>query len=249
MKSYIFADNFTLKREESGCYSAFDLSVATGILTGSLFQGKTNEGHAMMSGVDGMSWIIPHTLTNESAETLTSQYNCPCYSPMLDEQFARALMRSYPMIVNPIVIANGVLVGQWRVESNGLANGVSVTSALTHNLPELFVTQAENMLEAIILNGLMQAGVGSSAYMYFQDDMESYDLVYISQQTAEVVKREPFFWAYCVRVEELDKYAVIGAPKEDISLALEKAKLELVIQVSEYKRDSDQLLEDGKTFR
>jgi len=244
MKSYILADNFTLEREDNGNYSVLDLNIATGILTGSLFQGKTDDGHAMMSSPDGNSWVIPHTLTSESIEELAAEYDCACYFPMRHEAFSRALMRKYPMLITPLSSVNGVLVGQWRVESNGLANGASITAALASTLPEFFATQAENMQEAIILNGLMQAGIGRHAYMYFQDDMESYDLVYISPQTAKAIEQDTFFWAYCVRVEELDKYSVIGTPKEEELLVAEKAKLELVVQVAEYKRNISQLPED-----
>lgn len=248
MNSYILADNFALEREESGNYTAFELNIATGILTGSLFQGKTDDGHAMMTAPDGTSWIIPHTLTDDCIEELAAQYDCACYYPLRHELFSRNLMLKYPMIINPITAINGVLVGQWRVESNGIANGVSVISALSHTLPEFIATQSADMQEAIIQNGLLQAGIGRYAYMYFQDDMYSYDLVYISTQTAKTIKQDTFFWAYCVRVEELDKYAVIGAPKFEESLAAEKAKLELVAQVAEYMRDGAPLPEVNESI-
>ena len=238
MNSYILADNFTLEREESGNYPALELNIATGILTGSLFQGKTDDGHAMMSAPDGTSWIIPHTLTDECIEELAAQYDCACYFPMRNELFSRNLMLKYPMIINPITAMNGVLVGQWRVESNGISNGIAVTSALAHTLPEFIATQSADMQEAIIQNGLLQAGIGRYAYMYFQDDMDTYDLVYISSETARAVAKDSMFWAYCVRVESLDKYAVVGAPEHEESLAAEQAKLKLVAQVAEYKRES-----------
>ncbi len=101
------------------------------------------------------------------------------------------------------------------------------------------------MAEAIVHNGLMQAGIGRIAYLYFQQEMEKYNLVFISPQTAEIIKQEPSFWAYCVRVQELDQYAVIGAPEEEKLLAVEKAKLELVVQVAEHKRENVPELDDS----
>ncbi|PHM51604.1 hypothetical protein [Xenorhabdus hominickii] len=139
---------------------------------------------------------------------------------MTNELFTHVIMRQYPMTIDPIVTANGALVGQWRVSSNGASTGIPVTTAFQHKLPEFCVTQSENMSEAIVHNGLMQAGIGRTAYLYFQHDMAIYDVVFISTQTAEVIKQEPAFWAYCVRVAELDQYAVIGVPDEEKLLAV-----------------------------
>ncbi|CDH26767.1 hypothetical protein ACR71G_02190 [Xenorhabdus bovienii] len=147
--------------------------------------------------------------------------------------------------IDPVVTVNGTLVGQWRVASNGASTGINVITAFLHKLPEFCVTQSENMAEAIVHNGLMQAGIGRIAYLYFQQEMEKYNLVFISPQTAEIIKQEPSFWAYCVRVQELDQYAVIGAPEEEKLLAVEKAKLELVVQVAEHKRENVPELDDS----
>ncbi|PHM51607.1 hypothetical protein [Xenorhabdus hominickii] len=187
-----------------------------------------------MKAPNGLGWII----TLERIEDLEKQYNSPCYSPMTNELFTRFIMREYPVTIDPIVAVNGTLVGQWRVASNGASAGINVTTAFQHKLPEFCVTQSESMTEAIVHNGLMQAGIGRMAYLYFQHDMDSYDVVFISPQIAEVIKQEPAFWAYCVRVAELDQYAVIGVPQEAELLAVENAKLVLVAQVAEYKRDS-----------
>ncbi|MDC9590741.1 hypothetical protein PSI23_15970 [Xenorhabdus sp. XENO-10] len=143
------------------------------------------------------------------------------------------------MTIDPIVTINGTLIGQWRVTSNGASTGINVTTAFKQKLPESCVTQSDSIKEAIVHNGLMQAGIGRIAYMYFQNDLVTYDLVFISPQTAGVVKKDPSLWSYCVRVEELDKYAVIGAPEEEKSLAAEQAMLKLVAQVAEYKRDRE----------
>ncbi|MDE9499932.1 hypothetical protein KKJ22_19590, partial [Xenorhabdus bovienii] len=51
-------------------------------------------------------------------------------------------------------------------------------------------------------------------------------------------KQELSFWAYCVRVKELDQYAVIGVPEEEKLLSVENAKLELVVQVAKYNREN-----------
>ncbi|MCC8379094.1 hypothetical protein [Xenorhabdus sp. PB30.3] len=238
MTGYILADNFTLNRSEAGHYATFDLNIATALLAGSTLEGMTDEGDAIMKAPNGLDWIIVKEQDWEREKALMQQYSCPCYNPMNNELFTRVIMRQYPMTIDPIVTANGALVGQWRVSSNGASTGIPVTTAFQHKLPEFCVTQSENMSEAIVHNGLMQAGIGRMAYLYFQHDMDSYDVVFISPQIADVIKQEPAFWAYCVRAAELDQYAVIGVPDEQKRLAVEKAKLMLVAQVAEYKRDS-----------
>ncbi|MDC9615502.1 hypothetical protein PSI19_16820 [Xenorhabdus khoisanae] len=249
MTGYILADNFTLNRSEEGTYSAFDLNIATALLAGSKLEGMTNEGDAMMKAPNGLSWIIAknHDLARE--KELAKQYNCSCYNPMTHELFTRFIMREYPMIIDPVVTVNGNLVGQWRVASNGASTGINVTTAFQHKLPEFCVTQSESMTEAIVHNGLMQAGIGRNAYLYFQQDMETYDVVFISPQTAEAIKQDSSFWAYCVRVAELDQYAVIGVPEEDELLAVENAKLMLVVQLAEYKNESAPELDDGENYK
>ncbi|MDE9571125.1 hypothetical protein [Xenorhabdus bovienii] len=238
MTGYILADNFTLNRSTEGTYSAFDLNIATALLAGSELESMTTEGDAMMKSPNGLNWIIAKIPDFEREKELVKQYNRPCYNPMNNELFIRFIMREYPVTIDPVVTVNGTLVGQWRVASNGASTGINVITAFLHKLPEFCVTQSENMAEAIVHNGLMQAGIGRTAYLYFEQDMEKYNLVFISPQTAEIIKQEPSFWAYCVRVKELDQYAVIGAPEEEKLLAVEKAKLELVVQVAKYKRES-----------
>ncbi|MBD2780842.1 hypothetical protein [Xenorhabdus szentirmaii] len=239
MTGYILADNFTLNCSDEGTYSAFDLNIATALLSGSKLDSITSEGDAMMRAPNGLSWMIAKHHDVEREKALSEQYNCPCYNPITHELFTRFIMREYPVTIDPIVTVNGTLVGQWRVASNGASTGINVTTAFQHKLPEFCVTQSDSITEAIIHNGLMQAGIDRNAYVYFQNDMETYDVVFISPQTASVIKQEPAFWAYCIRVAELDQYAVIGVPEEQEQLAVDKAKLALVAQLAEYKRERD----------
>lgn len=229
---YVISDYYTLYQESAGNYSDFDLAITVGILTGSELKEITTTGDALMLSPLGDLWCIASPNQESEIDFLQEKYGCSCYDPLNNNEFARSIMRRYPVIITPIISIGGKLSGQWRVESNSIPS-VSINA---YTLPELVCTQSESMLNAIITNGLIQSGISKHAYFYFQHDLCTCELVYVSDAAINTLKSSPDFWTYCIPAPELDKYSVVSPSAEERTAAIDSARLKLVAKVAEYTR-------------
>lgn len=206
---YVISDNYSLNVRNDWTISYMDLNIIVAILAGSSFI-KMKGNAALMSQPNGEVWFIPDAAMLEEERNAIDMKS---YVPSVDQMFLQTIMAKYPMVINPVVSRNGYLLGWWRCDSmTRLSSALSdddFRSGILSGINEPVFNEGASFHSVICQNALMQAGFKKKAVFIFDDVSTNPKLLFLSDNSIEVLKRNQLMNALMVLSPELDKYALI----------------------------------------
>jgi len=246
MTKYIISKSTTIELNEKNEIRTEDIDIT--LLASLGFEPENVEGVTVWLNKNDRFWLLnEQNLPNDDAErekaiaAINQMTNAQPLSPALDLSFSQVLMRQIPMNVTGEAFVSGSLTGQWRAETITLHNPYDVNA---HGIlagkmqPMSFAHPSLSVAVAILF--LQALGVGQRAYVYIPDRAESQpQLLYVTAQNEKGLKDlVPEICLY--RMENLDKYAVIGLDQDMVQDACEKAQLQRTILLAKAKTNAPQ---------
>lgn len=240
-KEYIINDKFTLAATEQGSYREFDLSVAVAIVMGWQLVEVNEMGDALLEKNERRIFVIGAPVRDEQdIKAKEKEYDAFWFTPLASMPIAQEIMATCPMILHPVISKHGALVCEWMAESNTIygAGNIKMVGLLSGR-NSWNTTASTNPCQAITINALKMHGVESQAVFNFPGNAESAQLVFVTNEVANYIRSDARLSATCVFAPELDKFAIVGAPKRDYAFELKNAQLAWEIQINRYAHETN----------
>lgn len=214
---YSINENLSITVNDKGQASKNDVACLLAVIAGLRHDPETSTGAAnIFVGEDSTRYWVPKTVAPGAEPDFSDFASMMQLAPHNNPAFCQALMRKLGLVVSPVLMEHGHLVGAWKVEHVAYYGATNFKEhGWQHGTNEPVQEVSSNLFEAICRAALRVAGVGRRAYL-FSPEENSPDamLIYLSDWVRDWIIHNTSDSDRLKAIPPLDSYAICGISED-----------------------------------